>query len=144
MRRIDGRRVLIVGASSGIGRGIATTLSAAGASIAIAARRKDRLDEVVAERPSKAIGITCDVTDPDSCEAVVQEAVEFLGGLDCLDCLDWFTNGNVGANLLEPADHGELVLNILTAHRRTLASELVHEPQRITDVSEILAIMNGT
>lgn len=47
--RVSGRTVLVTGASSGIGRGLAVRVAAAGATVLVTARRADRLDELVAE-----------------------------------------------------------------------------------------------
>jgi NADP-dependent 3-hydroxy acid dehydrogenase YdfG len=71
--------VLIVGASSGIGREIAAQLVAAGACVAGAARRVERLESL----PGVA-GFYCDVRDPVQCEAVVAATCDHLGGLDAL------------------------------------------------------------
>lgn len=74
----------MVGASSGIGLGIGLGLSRAGADVAFAARRVDRLERAVAECSARAAAIGCDVRDPESCVRVVQRTVEALGGLDAL------------------------------------------------------------
>ncbi len=83
--RIDlaGRRLLVVGASSGLGREIALQLSAAGARVAVAARRRERLDALVkqlAGPPGLALG--CDVRREVECARAVADAVARFGGLD--------------------------------------------------------------
>lgn len=84
MRALEGRKVLIIGASSGIGQGIAFGVSEAGGSVAVAARRIDRLDETVDRCRGLAVAIRCDVRVPEDCTRVVEEAVDGLGGLDAL------------------------------------------------------------
>jgi NAD(P)-dependent dehydrogenase (short-subunit alcohol dehydrogenase family) len=79
---LQGARVLVVGASSGIGREVAVQLGGGGARVVLAARRADRLDEAVAEVGHDASSVVCDVRDPSQCDAVVASAVERLGGLD--------------------------------------------------------------
>jgi NAD(P)-dependent dehydrogenase (short-subunit alcohol dehydrogenase family) len=81
---LQGARVLVVGASSGIGREVAVQLGAGGARVVLAARRADRLAEAVAELGDGASSIVCDVRDPAQCDAVVASAVERLGGLDAV------------------------------------------------------------
>ena len=81
-RPLQDRRVLVVGASSGIGQGIALALSAEGARVALAARRLDRLEQAVGECATPAIALRCDVTEPDAGRLVVEQAVDALGGLD--------------------------------------------------------------
>jgi NAD(P)-dependent dehydrogenase (short-subunit alcohol dehydrogenase family) len=84
MNRLDGRRVLVVGASGGIGRAMGLALGREGASVAFAARRRDRLDTAVAECGGNAIALECDVRDESSCRATVAGAVDAFGGLDAL------------------------------------------------------------
>jgi NAD(P)-dependent dehydrogenase (short-subunit alcohol dehydrogenase family) len=75
-------RVLVVGASSGIGREVALQAVAAGARVVLAARRADKLVEAAGEAGDRAGTAVCDVRQPDQCDAVVREAVAQLGGLD--------------------------------------------------------------
>ena len=77
-------RVVVVGASSGLGRCIAVGLGRRGERVALMARRKDRLEDAAAEAGPGALAVTCDVTDEESCQAAVAEAVRELGGIDGL------------------------------------------------------------
>ncbi|MGD0880150.1 MAG: SDR family oxidoreductase [Acidimicrobiales bacterium] len=77
-------RIVVVGASSGLGRCIAVGLGQRGEQVALMARRKDRLEDAAAEAGPDALAITCDVTDEESCLAAVAEAVRGLGGIDGL------------------------------------------------------------
>ncbi len=77
-------RVVIVGASSGLGRCIATGLGQGGASVALLARREDRLANAAREAGGDAVPIRCDVTDEQSCRGAIAEAAERLGGIDGL------------------------------------------------------------
>ena len=83
-RRLEGRRVLVVGASSGIGLATGKAIAAEGGQVALAARRVELLDEVVRELGSSAVAVPCDVRDPDSCDTVAAQSVAALGGLDAL------------------------------------------------------------
>jgi 3-hydroxy acid dehydrogenase / malonic semialdehyde reductase len=73
---LTGKRAIVTGASSGIGRATAAALTAAGVDVAGGARRVERLETAVA--------LELDVTDPASSERFVSEALERLGGLDIL------------------------------------------------------------
>ncbi len=77
------RRLLVVGASSGVGRAVGALAGRAGARVAFAARRKERLAEAAAATPG-AIAIVCDVRRESECAGVVAEAVGAFGGLDAL------------------------------------------------------------
>ena len=81
---LEGRRVLVVGASSGIGLAASRAITDAGARVAIAARRIDVLRALVEEVGGDCLALACDVRDPASCESVVAESVEAFGGLDAL------------------------------------------------------------
>ncbi len=76
-----GRRVLVVGASSGIGAAVARAARRSGAVVAVSARRADRLEALASD-----IGGACvlpgDATDPAAAKAVVDGAAAQLGGLD--------------------------------------------------------------
>jgi len=78
------RRVLVVGASSGVGRAVGTMAAEAGARVAFAARRKERLEEAVAEAGPGAIAVPCDVRSQPDCARAVAQTVEAFGGLDAL------------------------------------------------------------
>lgn len=78
------RRILVIGASSGVGREIGLAASRAGARVAFAARRRDRLEDAVAAAEGKAFAVPCDVTDDADCARAVADAAAALGGLDGL------------------------------------------------------------
>ena len=70
---LEGKTAIVTGASSGIGAATVQALRREGMRVAGGARRRDRIDADVA--------LELDVTDPDSCERFVAQAVEELGGL---------------------------------------------------------------
>lgn len=85
--KLSGRRALITGATSGIGRAIALRFAREGAHVAITGRRRERLAETAAE--ARATGVTvaeiqADHTVPDDNVAAVDATIKTLGGLDIL------------------------------------------------------------
>jgi NAD(P)-dependent dehydrogenase (short-subunit alcohol dehydrogenase family) len=82
--RLAGKRVLLTGASSGIGSLAAGLFAAEGARLALLARGGEALDRVVAEHGIEAHTVGVDVTDRAGTERAVAEAVTALGGLDVL------------------------------------------------------------
>ena len=77
-------RVVVVGASSGLGRCIAVGLGQRGAEVAVLARRRDRLVDTAKEVGPGTLAIACDVTDADSARAAIDEAANGLGAIDAL------------------------------------------------------------
>lgn len=84
---LKGRAALVTGASSGLGRHFARVLAGAGASVAVAARRVDRLEELRGEIEAaggKAAAVALDVTDPAAVKAAFAEAEAALGPITVL------------------------------------------------------------
>ncbi|TQS43471.1 SDR family NAD(P)-dependent oxidoreductase [Cryptosporangium phraense] len=97
---LNGTVALVTGASSGIGAATARALAARGASVALVARRKDRLDELAADIRADggtALAIEADITDPAQARSAVEQAVASLGRLDTLV-------NNAGVMLLGPIE----------------------------------------
>jgi NADP-dependent 3-hydroxy acid dehydrogenase YdfG len=95
---LEGTVALVTGASSGIGAATASALAAQGASVAVAARRRDRLDVVadgIKDQGGTALVLECDVTDEQQATEAVERTVSELGRLDTLI-------NNAGVMLLGP------------------------------------------
>ncbi len=84
---VAGKRVLVTGASAGIGAGLARAFAAAGATVGICARREDRLAEVLADcrqhAPDSRMWVV-DLADLDGVQAFAARADDELGGIDVL------------------------------------------------------------
>jgi NAD(P)-dependent dehydrogenase (short-subunit alcohol dehydrogenase family) len=79
--RLSGVKVLVVGASSGVGRAIAERVMAEGAQAVLAARRKDALDQLIDEA-GRGLAVATDVTDVEQCRALAAAAADHLGRID--------------------------------------------------------------
>jgi NADP-dependent 3-hydroxy acid dehydrogenase YdfG len=81
---LEGKVVLVTGASSGIGQATALALSKAGAKVAVGARRADRLKLLAEDAPGEILVLDLDVTDQQSIRDAVAATVEHFGALDAL------------------------------------------------------------
>ena len=81
---LGGRRVLVTGASSGIGEAVASAVVGSGARVALLARRADRLASLADRLGTGAVAVTCDITDEAAVPDAVDEAAARLGGLDAV------------------------------------------------------------
>jgi len=80
----DGEVALITRASSGIGQATVRLLARNGYFVALAARRTDRLRELVDQFPGHTLALSCDVTDRDQVRATVKRLLDRAGTIDVL------------------------------------------------------------
>jgi NADP-dependent 3-hydroxy acid dehydrogenase YdfG len=147
-RRLEGTVALVTGASSGIGEATALALAAEGSIVAIAARRRDRLEQVVERIGNDAdvLVIETDVTDEASARAMVESTVSEFGRLDTLV-------NNAGVMLLGPIVDAPVEewrrmveLNLLgllyTTHAALphLLEAAEREPRRVADVVNVSSV----
>ncbi len=108
MDEMQGKVALITGASSGIGRATALKFASEGASVALVARRAEKLAEVVETieaQGGRAKAIVADVTRPAEIERVVRETVETFGGIDVLvNAAGIIASGTIETTSLEAWD----------------------------------------
>jgi NADP-dependent 3-hydroxy acid dehydrogenase YdfG len=146
---LNGTVAVVTGASSGIGAAAARQLAALGASVALVARRRDRLEALAAEIENAggtALVIEADITDRAQAQAAVDQTVERFGQLDILV-------NNAGLMLLGPvvgADPGEWdrmiainvqgLLNTTHAALPHLLKAAEDSPRRVADIVNISSI----
>ena len=85
--KLNGKVVIITGASSGIGAAMAREYTAMGAKVVLGARQGDKLEQMCKEIEAaggKAAWCVTDVTKQDDCQKLIQTAVDSFGGIDDL------------------------------------------------------------
>jgi NAD(P)-dependent dehydrogenase (short-subunit alcohol dehydrogenase family) len=82
--RLDGRVAIVTGASSGLGARFAKVLDAAGAKVALVARRLERLEALAKDELTDALAIQCDLQQTDQLDDVVSRTLETYGRVDVL------------------------------------------------------------
>jgi short-subunit dehydrogenase len=133
-RDLKGLRVLLTGASSGIGRSLAEQLAEAGARVALVARSADKLDalvQVLTSRGAEAVAIVADITSAADRSRVLDTARGRLGGLDVLvnnagvgsfahfvDCTEEILRQVMEVNFFAPAELIRHAIPILTGGRQ--------------------------
>ena len=143
---LAGAVALVTGASSGIGAATARRLSGHGASIAVVARRRERLDALaveIAETGGRALVVEADITDPERAAEAVDETLHRLGRLDVLV-------NNAGVMLLGTALHTRIeewdrmvalnvraLLHITHAAVPYLIDATVTSPRRTADIVNV-------
>ena len=102
MAKLDGKVAVVTGASSGIGEATAEALAAECAAVVVAARREDRLRELVGrieESGGRVLSVECDVTDEEQAHDLIQRAKDEYGSVDILV-------NNAGVMLLSEVEKG--------------------------------------
>ena len=148
-RPLDGTVALVTGASSGIGAATARALAAQGASVALAARRADRLEQLSKDLQTDSIRtlvIETDVTDSAQAEEAVEKTVRELGRLDTVI-------NNAGVMLLGPIENAPLeewermvkvnelgVLYVSHAALPHLLKAAEDAPRRVADVVNVSSV----
>ena len=102
MRRLEGKVAVVTGANSGVGAAIARLFAAEGASVVMAARRKEALDEVANEinqAGGRTLAVPRDISKPEDPERLMAAAVEAFGKIDIL-----VNNAGILESGLKPVD----------------------------------------
>jgi NAD(P)-dependent dehydrogenase (short-subunit alcohol dehydrogenase family) len=143
--RLDGKVAVVTGASSGLGVAIAQGLAAAGADVAIGARRLEMLEStraLVEKLGRRCIAVRTDVTVVEDCQALVRAAVDELGGCDIL-----INNAGIGgdynAATEDPPEHFRQVLdvNLMGSYWMAQAAGRVMPPgSAVVNLSSVMAL----
>jgi NAD(P)-dependent dehydrogenase (short-subunit alcohol dehydrogenase family) len=145
--RMDGKVVVITGASSGLGRGFAHAFAEAGAHLVLGARRQEQLTDLadeLREAGHRAVTHVTDVADSDACTALVAEGLEEFGRIDSL-----INNAGIGTAvpaLRETPEQFRSVIevNLMGTYWMAQACGRVMEPgSSIVNISSVLGLVKS-
>lgn len=135
-RSLAGKRIVVVGASSGIGRAFAVRAGKEGARLVVAARRADRLAEVVAEAGGGSL-VAVDICEPSEYSRIADTARESLGQVDLL----FVSAGYAPLKMIEDTDAADLLAvlqtNVIGVH------ELIRACLPLLSPSAIVAALSS-
>ncbi|QUD84158.1 SDR family oxidoreductase [Gordonia polyisoprenivorans] len=140
--------VVVTGASSGLGVSFAIAFAEAGAHVVLAARRTDRLADTAAKVEAtgrKALSVTADVADPESCQKVIDAAIEAFGHVDVL-----INNAGIGTAVPATRETPEQFRNVIDVNLNgsywmaQAAGRVMQPGSSIINISSILGITTAS
>ncbi len=135
-RTLEGQRVLVVGASAGIGREFALQAVRDGARVLFAARRLDRLN-ALAEEAGGGVPLVLDITDPDSCAALADAVRSEFGEVDLVVCSAGYSPLRHFADVSPQDWQHVLGINVIGIH------QLVRAVLPVTKQGGLIAVMSS-
>ncbi|MEV5650617.1 glucose 1-dehydrogenase [Nocardia sp. NPDC052254] len=144
---LTGRVAVVTGAGAGLGAGFARALAEAGADVVVAARRRDKLEEVagsVTARGRRCLVVPTDVTDPEQCDALARATIDEFGRLDILVNNAGVTHA-APATREQPDDYRKVVeVNLFGAYWMAAACARVMRPgASIVNVASMLGLVKS-
>jgi NAD(P)-dependent dehydrogenase (short-subunit alcohol dehydrogenase family) len=142
--RLDGRVVVITGASSGLGVGFAQSLAESGADIVLATRRVDRLahtQKLVEAEGRRAVAVGADIANPSDCQEIVVTAMDEFGRVDAL-----VNNAGVGTAVHAIEETPEQFQNVINVNLNgsywmaQACAKVMKPGSSIVNLSSILAL----
>ena len=142
---LNGKKALITGASGGIGGAIAKAFKDAGAEIAISGTRVEVLEKLAAELGG-AIVLPCNLTDAAAVDALPQQAIDALGGLDILVCNAGVTKDGLAMRMKDEDFQSVIDINLTSTFRLNRAAMkpmMKARAGRIINISSVVATMGN-
>ena len=138
---MQGKVIVIVGATGGIGAALSQKLAAMGANLVLAARNIDRLSSLAAQLPISVLTVPTDITDPTQVEALMQKSIEQYGKIDVL-----VNAAGAGIlkqfNKLEPSDLDAMLdVNLKGSFYTTQAAANIMKEQKSGHICNVIGIL---
>jgi 3-oxoacyl-[acyl-carrier protein] reductase len=140
---LTGKTALITGASGGLGGAIARALHSQGATIALSGTRRDALGALAADLKNRAHVTPCDLSDPESVEALIPAAEAALGSLDILVNNAGVTRDNLLMRMKNADWDSVLTIDLTAAFlvtRAVLKGMMKRHYGRIINISSVVGV----
>jgi 3-oxoacyl-[acyl-carrier protein] reductase len=144
MFELNGKKILVTGATGSIGTTIARVLHAQGATIAISGTRQANLDQLAAELGDRVYVMPCNLADPAEAEALVPRAEEAMGGLDVLVANAGVSRDNLLVQLRDEDWDKVIDINLSATFRLTRAAVRGMMRRRFGRVIAITSVVGTT
>lgn len=144
MFSLAGKKVLITGATGGIGGAIAKTLKDAGATLAISGTRPEKLEAFATELGGNVICLPCDLSKLDTVEDLIKQAEEKLGQLDILVCNAAVTKDNLTLRMKDEEWQQVIDINLTATFRMTRAAMKGMLKRRAGRIIYITSVVGST
>ncbi len=144
---LSGRVAFVTGASQGIGRACALKLAAEGATVAVAARNQEKLNELVSEinaAGGKAAAFALDVTDEEQVKSAIKTAIAQLGKVDILVNNAGITRDQLVMRMKRADWNAVLETNLTSAYlciQQVMSSMLKQRWGRIINITSVFGQM---
>ena len=143
MFRLDGKNVLITGASGGIGGAIAKTLHAAGATVALSGTRIESLQALASELGERVYVLPCNLSDAEAATALTKEAADAMNRVDVLVNNAGVTRDNLFMRMSEEEWSSVIEINLTSTMRLckgVLRGMMKARWGRIVNISSIVGV----
>lgn len=143
---LEGQKVLITGATGGIGSSIAKLFAEQGAIVGLSGTRKEKLEKLANEINSKTFLYECNLSNDESVSELFDKADTEMGGIDILVCNAGITKDNLSIRMSNEDFDSVLNLNLRSTfilNRNAIKKMMKRKYGRIINISSIVGIMGN-
>lgn len=143
MFRLNGKNVLVTGATGGIGAAIAKTLAKQGAKLVLSSTREEKLQELASEIGGDVKFIACNLSDAAAVDALFDKAEELVGQIDILVCNAGITKDNLVLRMKNEDFEHVIDVNLKSTfvlNRNAIKKMMRRKYGRIVNISSVVGV----